>query len=182
MFDECLIANLSKLSMHCILVLPSFHLLFVSFLQALYTNSSTDERGEPAEEEEDHTYELLLTAQTKIPPPNQESQSRKGKCAEANYKISLYHFTLNSWQEYSRMSKELVSFYFLKSTGAVWAVRIHSHLNQQDSLHTHGQPLPWLRLSYMSRPSFSCGRGMALHVIGLNGIKLGGHSDPWLLM
>ncbi|KAI3357529.1 hypothetical protein L3Q82_015947 [Scortum barcoo] len=50
--------------------------------EPLYTNSSIDERGEPAkevveEEEEDHTYELLLTAQTKVPPPSQESQSNK---------------------------------------------------------------------------------------------------------
>uniref|UniRef100_A0A8C4HH27 Ankyrin repeat and sterile alpha motif domain containing 1A n=1 Tax=Dicentrarchus labrax TaxID=13489 RepID=A0A8C4HH27_DICLA len=38
-----------------------------------------DERGEPVEEEEeeDHTYELLLTAQTKVPPPSQEYQSNK---------------------------------------------------------------------------------------------------------
>uniref|UniRef100_A0A4W6DE33 Ankyrin repeat and sterile alpha motif domain containing 1A n=1 Tax=Lates calcarifer TaxID=8187 RepID=A0A4W6DE33_LATCA len=34
--------------------------------------------GEPVEEEEDHTYELLLTAQTKVPPPSQESKSHKG--------------------------------------------------------------------------------------------------------
>ncbi|XP_071332934.1 ankyrin repeat and SAM domain-containing protein 1A-like isoform X1 [Trachinotus anak] len=45
--------------------------------EALYTNSSIDERGEPVEEEEDHTYELLLTAQTKVPPPSQESHSHK---------------------------------------------------------------------------------------------------------
>ncbi|XP_018529901.1 ankyrin repeat and SAM domain-containing protein 1A isoform X2 [Lates calcarifer] len=45
--------------------------------EALYTNSSIDERGEPVEEEEDHTYELLLTAQTKVPPPSQESKSHK---------------------------------------------------------------------------------------------------------
>uniref|UniRef100_A0A672YWN6 Ankyrin repeat and sterile alpha motif domain containing 1A n=1 Tax=Sphaeramia orbicularis TaxID=375764 RepID=A0A672YWN6_9TELE len=38
---------------------------------------SIDERGEPVEEEEDHTYELLLTAQTKVPPPSHESQSHK---------------------------------------------------------------------------------------------------------
>lgn len=50
-------------------------------LQALYTNSSIDERGEPVEEEEeeDHTYELLLTAQTKVPPSSQEHHSHKGK-------------------------------------------------------------------------------------------------------
>ncbi|XP_043080773.1 ankyrin repeat and SAM domain-containing protein 1A-like isoform X2 [Puntigrus tetrazona] len=34
--------------------------------EAVYTNSSVDERPEPLEEE-DHTYELLVTAQTKIP-------------------------------------------------------------------------------------------------------------------
>ncbi|XP_065817778.1 ankyrin repeat and SAM domain-containing protein 1A isoform X6 [Labrus bergylta] len=46
--------------------------------EALYTNSSIAERGEQVEEEEeDHTYELLLTAQTKIPPPSQESRSCK---------------------------------------------------------------------------------------------------------
>ncbi|XP_061909213.1 ankyrin repeat and SAM domain-containing protein 1A-like isoform X1 [Entelurus aequoreus] len=45
--------------------------------EALFTNSSIDERGEPAEQEEDHTYELLLTAQTKVPPPSQESQFYK---------------------------------------------------------------------------------------------------------
>ncbi|XP_044067421.1 ankyrin repeat and SAM domain-containing protein 1A-like isoform X12 [Siniperca chuatsi] len=46
--------------------------------KALYTNSSIDERGELVEkQEEDHTYELLLTAQTKHPPPSQESQSNK---------------------------------------------------------------------------------------------------------
>uniref|UniRef100_A0A669F629 Ankyrin repeat and sterile alpha motif domain containing 1A n=1 Tax=Oreochromis niloticus TaxID=8128 RepID=A0A669F629_ORENI len=36
--------------------------------KALYTSSSADEKREPVEEE-DHTYELLLTAETKIPPP-----------------------------------------------------------------------------------------------------------------
>uniref|UniRef100_A0A3B4ZFP0 Ankyrin repeat and sterile alpha motif domain containing 1A n=1 Tax=Stegastes partitus TaxID=144197 RepID=A0A3B4ZFP0_9TELE len=40
-------------------------------------DSEAGKRGEPVEEEEDHTYELLLTAQTKVPPPNQESQSHK---------------------------------------------------------------------------------------------------------
>ncbi|XP_063745753.1 ankyrin repeat and SAM domain-containing protein 1A-like isoform X9 [Eleginops maclovinus] len=44
--------------------------------EALYTNSSIDERGEPVEEE-DHTYELLLTAQTKHASPSQESHSNK---------------------------------------------------------------------------------------------------------
>ncbi|XP_051913139.1 ankyrin repeat and SAM domain-containing protein 1A-like isoform X5 [Hippocampus zosterae] len=45
--------------------------------EAVFTNSSIDERGETAVEEEDHTYELLLTAQTKVPPPSQESQFHK---------------------------------------------------------------------------------------------------------
>ncbi|XP_030623315.1 ankyrin repeat and SAM domain-containing protein 1A [Chanos chanos] len=35
--------------------------------EAVYTNSSVDERTEMVEEEEDHTYELLHTAQTKMP-------------------------------------------------------------------------------------------------------------------
>uniref|UniRef100_A0AAQ5Z481 Ankyrin repeat and sterile alpha motif domain containing 1A n=1 Tax=Amphiprion ocellaris TaxID=80972 RepID=A0AAQ5Z481_AMPOC len=38
---------------------------------------SSSGRREPVEEEEDHTYELLLTAQTKVPPPTQDSQSHK---------------------------------------------------------------------------------------------------------
>ncbi|KAM8753884.1 ankyrin repeat and SAM domain-containing protein 1A isoform 2-T2 [Acanthopagrus schlegelii] len=42
--------------------------------EALYTNSSINERCKRVEEE-DHTYELLLTAQTKVPPPSQESPS-----------------------------------------------------------------------------------------------------------
>lgn len=41
--------------------------------EALYINSSIDEKGEPVEEEEDHTYELLLTAQSKVPPPSHNS-------------------------------------------------------------------------------------------------------------
>uniref|UniRef100_A0A3B5M1J5 Ankyrin repeat and sterile alpha motif domain containing 1A n=1 Tax=Xiphophorus couchianus TaxID=32473 RepID=A0A3B5M1J5_9TELE len=43
----------------------------------LYLGSSTDQRREPAEVQEDHTYELLVTAETKVPPPNLESQSNK---------------------------------------------------------------------------------------------------------
>uniref|UniRef100_A0A8C8E463 Ankyrin repeat and sterile alpha motif domain containing 1A n=1 Tax=Oryzias sinensis TaxID=183150 RepID=A0A8C8E463_9TELE len=41
--------------------------------------SSVDVRREPAEEEEDHTYELLMSAQTKVPPPSQESHSQSGQ-------------------------------------------------------------------------------------------------------
>uniref|UniRef100_I3KJX8 Ankyrin repeat and sterile alpha motif domain containing 1A n=1 Tax=Oreochromis niloticus TaxID=8128 RepID=I3KJX8_ORENI len=48
--------------------------------KALYTSSSADEKREPVEEE-DHTYELLLTAETKIPPPpSHEPHSYKGNC------------------------------------------------------------------------------------------------------
>ncbi|KAJ8395064.1 hypothetical protein AAFF_G00035200 [Aldrovandia affinis] len=43
--------------------------------EALYANSSIDERGE-AVEEEDHTYELLLSAQTKIPQSRLDPPSR----------------------------------------------------------------------------------------------------------
>ncbi|XP_067383881.1 ankyrin repeat and SAM domain-containing protein 1A-like isoform X4 [Channa argus] len=42
--------------------------------EALYTNSSIDERHEPIEEE-DHTYELLLSAQTKVPPPSHKDEN-----------------------------------------------------------------------------------------------------------
>ncbi|XP_029973645.1 ankyrin repeat and SAM domain-containing protein 1A isoform X3 [Salarias fasciatus] len=45
--------------------------------EALYTSSSIDERGELVEEEEDHTYELLLTAQTKVPAPSPEPPSHR---------------------------------------------------------------------------------------------------------
>uniref|UniRef100_A0A7N8XNJ7 Ankyrin repeat and sterile alpha motif domain containing 1A n=1 Tax=Mastacembelus armatus TaxID=205130 RepID=A0A7N8XNJ7_9TELE len=50
-----------------------------SNLSETHTNtrlSFIDEKGE-AVEEEDHTYELLLTAQTKVPPPIQESHTHK---------------------------------------------------------------------------------------------------------
>uniref|UniRef100_A0A8C2WPI6 Ankyrin repeat and sterile alpha motif domain containing 1A n=1 Tax=Cyclopterus lumpus TaxID=8103 RepID=A0A8C2WPI6_CYCLU len=70
----------------CFILASQFplHPLCLDFsLQALYTNSSIDERGEPVREE-DHTYELLLTAQTKHPPPGHESKSNKGRdCVEA---------------------------------------------------------------------------------------------------
>ncbi|XP_038138696.1 ankyrin repeat and SAM domain-containing protein 1A-like isoform X7 [Cyprinodon tularosa] len=42
-----------------------------------YTGSSINERRELAEEAEDHTYELLLTAETKVPPPSLDYQPNK---------------------------------------------------------------------------------------------------------
>ncbi|XP_068161846.1 ankyrin repeat and SAM domain-containing protein 1A [Antennarius striatus] len=47
-------------------------------LQTPNTDDGLEARGE---EEEDHTYELLLTAQTKVPPPSQEPQSSKDESA-----------------------------------------------------------------------------------------------------
>ncbi|XP_070963800.1 ankyrin repeat and SAM domain-containing protein 1A-like isoform X1 [Oncorhynchus clarkii lewisi] len=47
--------------------------------EALYTNSSIDERGE---EEVDHTYELLLSAQTEVPQSAQDPPSQK--CTDEN--------------------------------------------------------------------------------------------------
>ncbi|KAG7266829.1 hypothetical protein CRUP_026247, partial [Coryphaenoides rupestris] len=41
--------------------------------EALYTRGCIDERGEPAEEDEDHTYELLFSARTKTPPPGHKT-------------------------------------------------------------------------------------------------------------
>ncbi|KAJ0036229.1 hypothetical protein NQD34_004906 [Periophthalmus magnuspinnatus] len=51
---------------------------------------STDERGEQGEEDEDHTYELLLTAQTKV-PPSQDSLPPKGKADEI-YVLIFFKF------------------------------------------------------------------------------------------
>lgn len=62
--------------LYCILT----SVLLLPLLQSCYTNSSADERRELMEEEEDHTYELLLTAQTKIPASTPESQSNKSMC------------------------------------------------------------------------------------------------------
>ncbi|KAM6925055.1 ankyrin repeat and SAM domain-containing protein 1A [Xenentodon cancila] len=55
--------------------------------EALYTNSSIEEREEPADEEEDHTYELLLTAQTKVPPPSQEPHKDENTTAHASNSV-----------------------------------------------------------------------------------------------
>ncbi|KAK5894987.1 hypothetical protein CesoFtcFv8_011623 [Champsocephalus esox] len=55
--------------------------------EALYTNSSIDKRGEPVEE--DHTYELLLTAQTKHASPCQESQSNKDENTATQFSNSV---------------------------------------------------------------------------------------------
>ncbi|CAB1329803.1 unnamed protein product [Coregonus sp. 'balchen'] len=49
--------------------------------EALYTNSSIDERGETAEE--DHTYELLLSAQTKVSQSALDAPSQKDGNATA---------------------------------------------------------------------------------------------------
>lgn len=51
--------------------------------EALYTNSSIDVRAEQADDDEDHTYELLLTAQTKVPPLSQDSLSHKDDTTSA---------------------------------------------------------------------------------------------------
>ncbi|XP_077597033.1 ankyrin repeat and SAM domain-containing protein 1A isoform X2 [Stigmatopora nigra] len=55
--------------------------------EGLFTNISIDERRQTAEE--DHTYELLLTAQTKVPPPNQESQLHTDKNARIQLSNSV---------------------------------------------------------------------------------------------
>lgn len=61
------------------------------------------------EEEEDHTYELLLTAQTKIPKPIQESHSSKGKfltIIQTALFTGLLH-SPHSWQDYNRVGVEM---------------------------------------------------------------------------
>ncbi|KAM6977178.1 ankyrin repeat and SAM domain-containing protein 1A isoform 2-T2 [Aplochiton taeniatus] len=49
--------------------------------EAVYINSSIDERGAPAEVQEDHTYELLMSAQTKAAPSTQEPPSQRDENA-----------------------------------------------------------------------------------------------------
>ncbi|XP_062247246.1 ankyrin repeat and SAM domain-containing protein 1A-like isoform X3 [Platichthys flesus] len=56
--------------------------------EALYTNSIIDERGKPVKEE-DHTYELLLSAQTKVPLPSKESHSHKDENTTAQSSNSV---------------------------------------------------------------------------------------------
>ncbi|XP_031422453.1 ankyrin repeat and SAM domain-containing protein 1A isoform X3 [Clupea harengus] len=57
--------------------------------EAVYTNSRIDERGETAEDEEDHTYELLLSAETKVPchephePSSQTEEEAKSKSSNS---------------------------------------------------------------------------------------------------
>ncbi|XP_056588461.1 ankyrin repeat and SAM domain-containing protein 1A isoform X2 [Triplophysa dalaica] len=51
--------------------------------EAVYTNSSVDER---VESEEDHTYELLLTAQTKIPKSSQNKTDEEPS-AKSSYSV-----------------------------------------------------------------------------------------------
>ncbi|KAL2104207.1 hypothetical protein ACEWY4_001075 [Coilia grayii] len=57
--------------------------------EAVYTNSSIDERGEMADEE-DHTYELLLSAETKVPyqeshkPSSQAEEEAKSKSSNSH--------------------------------------------------------------------------------------------------
>ncbi|XP_064154922.1 ankyrin repeat and SAM domain-containing protein 1A-like isoform X2 [Anguilla rostrata] len=54
--------------------------------EALYINSSMNERSKPVEEEEDHTYELLLSAQTQFrqDPPSKSGTDEDGAFQSSN--------------------------------------------------------------------------------------------------
>ncbi|KAG5838273.1 hypothetical protein ANANG_G00222030 [Anguilla anguilla] len=54
--------------------------------EALYINSSMNERSKPVEEEEDHTYELLLSAQTQFrqDPPSKSGTDEDGASQSSN--------------------------------------------------------------------------------------------------
>uniref|UniRef100_A0A3Q2QFX9 Ankyrin repeat and sterile alpha motif domain containing 1A n=1 Tax=Fundulus heteroclitus TaxID=8078 RepID=A0A3Q2QFX9_FUNHE len=67
----------SEVGKVCIVVTESHKPIMDQYTLVPYIGSSVNERREPAEEQEDHTYELLLTAETKVPPPSLESQSNK---------------------------------------------------------------------------------------------------------
>lgn len=60
----------------------------LTLLQTCYINSGADERRELVEEEEDHTYELLLTAQTKIPASTLEPHTSKSTCVYPGHFVS----------------------------------------------------------------------------------------------
>lgn len=66
----------------------SISVLLLTLLQTCYTNIGADERRELVGEEEDHTYELLLTAQTKVP----ESQSSRSTCVCVPWSLCFHTF------------------------------------------------------------------------------------------
>ncbi|XP_057685714.1 ankyrin repeat and SAM domain-containing protein 1A-like isoform X3 [Corythoichthys intestinalis] len=140
--------------------------------EALFTNSSIDERGETAEEEEDHTYELLLTAQTKVPPPSQESQIHKDEntCIQPSNSVlpqckpnALNHpGTLNSTKEKLHPSGRLG----LRQGD-------NSQLNQDQGA---GIPEQFTGLLHGSSPVFDCRE----EPLRIPGAPPPGHSQPQL--
>lgn len=83
-------------------------LLLLPSLQTCYTNSRADERRELVEEEEDHTYELLLTAQTKVPASTPDSHSSKSMCVQS------FRFHPLSRCDFCQMAEEFGSLMHLK--------------------------------------------------------------------
>ncbi|XP_054627028.1 ankyrin repeat and SAM domain-containing protein 1A isoform X5 [Dunckerocampus dactyliophorus] len=120
--------------------------------EALFTNSSIDERGEPAEEEEDHTYELLLTAQTKVPPPGQESQFHKDGSASIQSNSALPQSKANALNDPGApaMAKDT-----LHPSGRVGqrASGDNSQLSQDQGA---GVPEQFTGLLHGSSPVFDC--------------------------
>lgn len=89
--------------------------------------------------------------------------------------------TPHSQQDFRRAGEELGSFskiLLLLHWCCLSTTNSEYIPNQQESLQTHGQPLVTTVCAIHEQTLFRCGWWMALHVIGLNGIKLGGHLNP----
>lgn len=135
----------------------------------MFTNSSADDRGEPLdeeEEEEDHTYELLLTAQTKVPPHSQESQSSKGK-SEYSHEYSprqvFLYFHCSTCT--SPLPAAAITAEWLQTAGSFPQNAL------QNPILTPSDPSEYIpSASSPADPPLKCPQ----RVIGLNGIKLGG--------
>ncbi|XP_034028760.1 ankyrin repeat and SAM domain-containing protein 1A isoform X2 [Thalassophryne amazonica] len=121
--------------------------------EALYTNSSIDERGEPEEEEEDHTYELLLTAQTKVPPPTQNSHFHKDEktTAQASNSVPPQH-KLTAPNDLTPLTKTKDTLQPPGRTGPQ-APGEDSQLNQDQGA---GVPEQFTGLLHGSSPVFDC--------------------------
>ncbi|XP_056129280.1 ankyrin repeat and SAM domain-containing protein 1A-like [Lampris incognitus] len=123
--------------------------------EALYTNSSIEERGEPGEEEEDHTYELLLSAQTKVPPPGQNTKSHKDEKTAAQSSNSVLPQRKPTIPNDLRRSGKMKDTLQTPGPGRV-GPRPHgdkSHLSQDQGA---GVPEQFTGLLHGSSPVFDC--------------------------
>ncbi|XP_056240787.1 ankyrin repeat and SAM domain-containing protein 1A-like isoform X5 [Seriola aureovittata] len=121
--------------------------------EALYTNSSIDERGEPVEEEEDHTYELLLTAQTKVPPPSHESYSHKDENTTIQSSNSVLPQRKPTAPNDLRAPSKTKDTLHPPGRAGRWASGDNSQLSQDQGA---GVPEQFTGLLHGSSPVFDC--------------------------